>query len=57
MADGTMQRIYSKGIYHGLPDLSHAPDSLTAVVTGANGISGVHMVSPLLNSISNAFAI
>ena len=53
MADGTMQRIYSKDIYHGLPELSHAPDGLTAVVTGANGISGSHMVGRLLKAISN----
>lgn len=56
MADTTMQRIYSKDIYHGLPDLSHAPHGLTAVVTGANGISGAHMVSTLLNSIYDTFS-
>lgn len=42
--------ISSKGIYHGLPDLSYAPKGMTAIVTGANGISGAHMVS------LNAFA-
>lgn len=39
-----IRRVYSKDIFHGLPDLSNAPDCLTAVVTGANGISGAHMV-------------
>lgn len=39
-----LQQIYSQGIYHGLPDLSGAPNGLTAIVTGANGISGAHMV-------------
>lgn len=37
--------IHSQGIYHGLPDLSNAPKGLTAIVTGANGISGAHMVN------------
>lgn len=45
MANEIEQKIHSNGIYHGLPDLLHAPDDLTAVVTGANGISGAHMVS------------
>jgi hypothetical protein len=39
------QQILAKGIYHGLPDLSFAPNGMTAIVTGANGISGAHMVS------------
>lgn len=40
------QRVFTRGIYHGLPDLStHA--GLTAVVSGANGISGAHMVRVL----------
>lgn len=41
----TDQTIHSQGIYHGLPDLSNAPNGLTAIVTGANGISGAHMAS------------
>ena len=41
------QTVYSKGIYHGLPDLSYAPRGMTAVVTGANGISGAHMIRVL----------
>ena len=40
------QRVFTKGIYHGLPDLS-SDEGLTAVVTGANGISGAHMVRVL----------
>lgn len=36
--------VRSRGIYHGLPDLSNAPNGLTAIVTGATGISGAHMV-------------
>lgn len=46
-ASSSVQRLYSKGIYHGLPDLSSAPSGMTAVVTGANGISGAHMVRAL----------
>jgi len=41
------QTVYSSGIYHGLPGLTSGPNGLTAVVTGANGISGAHMVSQL----------
>lgn len=40
-----MQTIISKDIYHGLPVFSDAVEGLTAIVTGANGISGDHMVS------------
>ncbi|KAF2478710.1 NAD dependent epimerase/dehydratase family protein-like protein [Neohortaea acidophila] len=43
----SVQGIYSKGIYRGLPDLSSASKGLTATVTGANGISGAHMVRVL----------
>lgn len=43
----TPQTIYSNGIYHGLPCLDDAPNGLTAVVTGANGISGAHMIRVL----------
>lgn len=41
------QTIHSNGIYHGLPDLSNASNGMTAVVTGANGISGAHMIRVL----------
>lgn len=47
ITDPGVQKVYSKGIYHGLPDLSWAPKGLTAVITGANGISGAHMVKAL----------
>lgn len=47
ITESKAQKVYSKGIYHGLPDLSWAPKGLTAVVTGANGISGAHMVKAL----------
>lgn len=40
-----VQRIGSKGIYYGLPVFPDNVEGLTAIVTGANGISGDHMVS------------
>ncbi|KAK4544509.1 hypothetical protein LTR36_004081 [Oleoguttula mirabilis] len=43
----TKQTVLSHGIFHGLPDLSDAPTGLTAIVTGANGISGAHMIRVL----------
>lgn len=43
------QLVHSEGIFHGLPtynkDAEHT--NLTAIVTGANGISGYHMVKVL----------
>ena len=39
------ETIVSKGIYHGLPELPSIPNGLTAIVNGANGISGAHMVT------------
>lgn len=38
------QVIVSKGIYHGLPTYADSLNGLTVIVTGANGISGDHMV-------------
>lgn len=38
------QVIRSSGIFHGLPTYKEASNKLTAMVTGANGISGYHMV-------------
>lgn len=38
------QIVQSKGIYHGLPVFSPDIKGLTAVVTGASGISGTYMV-------------
>ncbi|OOF93312.1 hypothetical protein ASPCADRAFT_173036 [Aspergillus carbonarius ITEM 5010] len=47
-----MQTIISKGIYHGLPTYPDDPTGLTAIVCGANGISGDHMVCcPLAHSL------
>lgn len=44
--------IQSKGIYHGLPVIAgpDSPKGLTAIVTGANGISGSYMVRVLAES-------
>lgn len=46
------QTIRSKDIYHGLPVLPDNAQGLTAVVAGANGMSGDHMVSWLSNTRS-----
>jgi len=43
----TVSQIQTKGIYHGLPVYSNNLRGLTAIVTGANGISGYHMVRVL----------
>ncbi|KAL4813662.1 hypothetical protein BDW67DRAFT_192712 [Aspergillus spinulosporus] len=40
----TQRVIVSKDIYHGLPTFSEDLNGLTAIVTGANGISGDYMV-------------
>ncbi|GAB7350444.1 hypothetical protein MBLNU459_g1050t2 [Dothideomycetes sp. NU459] len=39
--------VYSRGIYHGLPEYPADVKNLRAIVTGANGISGYHMVKVL----------
>ena len=44
MATHTVQ---SRGIFHGLPTYSPSLKGLTAIVTGANGISGYHLVRVL----------
>ena len=41
------QTVQSKGIFHGLPTYSSSLKGLTAIVTGANGISGYHLVRVL----------
>lgn len=48
----TTQAVQSKGIFHGLPVYSDSAQftNLTAIVTGANGISGYHMVKVLAAS-------
>jgi hypothetical protein len=44
----TTQTIYSEGIFHGLPTFpSHDGKKYTAIVTGANGISGSEIVNVL----------
>lgn len=40
-----IRKIHSRGIYHGLPVYPDDVAGLTAIVTGATGISGDHMVS------------
>lgn len=44
------QQVQTKGIYHGLPVLSNDLKGLTAIVTGANGISGHYMLRVLSES-------
>lgn len=44
------QVVQSKGIYHGLPTFDASTKDLTAIVTGANGISGSYMVQVLAES-------
>lgn len=47
MAPATQQVVQSRGIYHGLPVYPPSLKGLTAVITGANGISGNHMLRVL----------
>lgn len=42
--------VQQKGIYHNLPVFDPATTGLTAIVTGANGISGFHTMRVLLQS-------
>jgi nucleoside-diphosphate-sugar epimerase len=45
------QTVYSSGIYHSIPTFpSHENKQYTAIVTGANGITGHHMVRVLSSS-------
>jgi hypothetical protein len=41
------QVVQSKGIYHGLPVFPSSIKGLTAIITGANGISGNYMLRVL----------
>ncbi|EXJ76531.1 uncharacterized protein A1O5_01039 [Cladophialophora psammophila CBS 110553] len=43
----TAQQVHSNGIYHALPTFPPDVKDLTAVVTGANGISGYYMLRVL----------
>ena len=49
MASST-QVVVNKGIYHALPTYPDSINALTALVTGANGISGYHMVKVLCSA-------
>jgi NAD(P)-dependent dehydrogenase (short-subunit alcohol dehydrogenase family) len=40
-------QIQSRSIYHGLPVYPKSLTGLTAIITGANGISGYHMLRVL----------
>lgn len=42
--------VQSKGIFHGLPVFPESLKGLSAIVTGANGISGDHMLRVLAES-------
>ena len=42
--------VRNSGIYHSLPQFDPAIKNLTAIVTGANGISGFHTIRALLDS-------
>jgi uncharacterized NAD(P)/FAD-binding protein YdhS len=42
--------VQTRGIFHGLPVFSNDIKGLTAVITGANGISGLHMLRVLRQS-------
>ena len=44
------QAVQTRGIYHGLPVFSEDLEGLTAIITGANGISGQHMLRVLAQS-------
>jgi hypothetical protein len=47
----TTQTVWSEGIYHGLPTFpDHDSKKYTAIVTGANGISGSEIVGVLSES-------
>jgi hypothetical protein len=43
----SVQQIHSSGIYHGLPVFPPELSGLTAIITGANGISGHYMLRVL----------
>lgn len=44
--------VYNKGIIHGLSSIPNTEDNLTALVTGATGLSGYHLVKVLASSSS-----
>ena len=40
--------VYDQGIYHSLPVIDPSITNLTAIITGANGVSGFHTLRALL---------
>jgi nucleoside-diphosphate-sugar epimerase len=47
----TIETTYSEGLFHGLPTFpAHDGKKYTAIVTGANGISGSEIVNALVAS-------
>ena len=44
------QAVQTRGIYHGLPVFPENLEGLTAIITGANGISGQYMLRVLAQS-------
>jgi hypothetical protein len=51
MMPRTTQTVFSEGIFHGLPTFpNHDEKKYTAIVTGANGISGSEIVDVLASS-------
>jgi hypothetical protein len=49
----TSHSVISKGIFHGLPTFpEHDGKQYTAIVTGANGISGAHILAALAETPS-----
>jgi len=50
MAPSAPYQVYDNGIYHGLPVFPSSFKGLTAIVTGANGISGHYMTRVLAQS-------
>ena len=50
MAPDTKQVVQTKGIYHGLPTFPDSVEGLTAIITGANGMSGQYMLQVLAES-------
>lgn len=44
------QLVYSRGIYHSLPSIPDTITGLRAIVVGASGMSGQHMIDQLAAS-------
>ena len=43
----SIQQVQPRGIYHALPVFPASHEGLTAIITGANGISGYYMLKVL----------